>query len=106
MQLLAEIKRLEPKYLILDTNVSTSDHPIIEVKEENPDIEANSIGIPADVNGKTLVGYPSIAALKLMLTHIGFCSFSFYDWHSNISDWQDLEDYRKYERISLIATLK
>src|SRR5712691_3625181 len=106
MQLLAEIKRLEPKYLILDTNVSTSDYPIIEVKEENTDIEANSIGLPADASSKALVGYTSIAAMKLMLKHIGFGSFSFYDWHSNISYLQDLEDYRKYERISLTATIK
>jgi hypothetical protein len=95
MQLLAEVKRLEPKYLILDTNVSTSEYTIIEVKEENPDIEANSIRFPADASRKALVGYPSIAALKLMLKHLGFGNFSFYDWHSNISDWQDLEDYRK-----------
>jgi len=104
MELLAEIKRLEPKYLILDTNVSISDRTIIEIKEEDPDIEANSIRSEADANGSVLVGYPSIAAVKLMLNHIGFGKFGFCNWQSNTSAWQDLEDYRKYERISLVAT--
>lgn len=104
MQLLAEIKRLEPKYLILDTNVSISNRIIIEIKEEDPYIEANSIRSEADANGSPLVGYPSITAVKLMLNHIGFGSFSFYDWNNIISDWQDLQDYRKNERVSLVAT--
>jgi 16S rRNA G966 N2-methylase RsmD len=104
MQLLAEIKRLRPKYLILDTNVSSSDRPIIELKEEDSKVEANGVRSQADVNDKALVGYPSVAALNVMLKHIGFGRFSFYDWHSNISDWQDLQDYRKNERVSLVAT--
>jgi hypothetical protein len=75
MQHLAEMKRLEPKYLILDTNVSISARTIMEIKEEDPDIEANSIRSEADAWGSIWVGYPSIAPVKPMLNHSGFGRF-------------------------------
>jgi hypothetical protein len=39
-----------------------------------------------------------------MLKQKGFESFNFHDWHNNIKNWQDLEDYITYKRISLLAT--
>jgi hypothetical protein len=104
IQLLAEIKRLGPKYIILDTSISKSDTPIIELKEEDSDIEANCIRSTSDNDKKVLVGWPSEEALKLMLRHAGFGSFHFYDWHGRAGNWQDLEDYRTYQRVSLVAT--
>lgn len=104
MQLLAEIKRLRPKWIILDTNISNSNTPVIELREEDSDIEANSIRSASDNDKKVLVGWPSEEALKLMLRHAGFGSFHFYDWHGKAGNWQDLEDYRTYQRVSLVAT--
>jgi hypothetical protein len=78
--------------------------PIIELKEEDSEDEASSIRSAIDDNRNVLIGYPNKEALKLMFKHIGFDSFNFYDWHSNIRNWQDLEDYRTYKRISFLAT--
>jgi hypothetical protein len=104
MQLLREIKRLNPKCIIFDTSISTISHlPLIEIKEEDSEDEASSIRSAIDDNHNVLVGYPNKEALTLMLIHIGFDSLKFYDWHDNVKNWQDLEDYRTYKRISFLA---
>lgn len=105
MQLVGQIKRLNPKCIIFDTSISTISHPpIIELKEEDSEDEASSIRSAVDDNRNVLVGYPNKEAVKLMLRHVGFDSFNFYDWHNNVKNWQDLEDYRTHKRISFLAT--
>jgi hypothetical protein len=104
MQLLREIKRLSPKCVIFDTSISTTSYlPIIELKEEDSEDEASTIRSTIDDNRNVLVGYPNKQALKLMLKHIGFDSFNFYDWHNNVKNWQHLEDYRTNKRISFLV---
>jgi Methyltransferase domain len=104
MQILKEMKRLNPKCVIFDTNIATtSDAPILELREEDSELDANSIRSAIDDNRKVLVGYPNMEALKLMLKHLGFETSNFYDWHSNVRDWQNLEDYRTNRRVSFLA---
>jgi 16S rRNA G966 N2-methylase RsmD len=109
IRLLMEIKRLKPQYIILDSSVSVaSDLPVIELKEEDPEIDANGIrDLTDDNNKKILSGYPTRAAIALMLRVNGF-DFSFYDWHNNnnVNCWDDLEDYRTSQRISVVSKNK
>lgn len=101
--LLSEIKRLTPKYLILDTKISVSDLPVIELKTEDSKLEGSALKQTYHNNEQVLVGFPSKSALELMLANFGF-SFSYFDWHNvGIQNWENIQDYQKNWRISLVA---
>lgn len=101
--LLSEIKRLNPKYLILDTRVSNLEESVIELREENSVSKINALKNQSSSNDMVLVGTPSKSALELMLTNLGF-EFTYYDWKDkSIKNWERLEDYENNQRISLTA---
>lgn len=103
MLLLTQIKRLKPKYLILDTATNTSNYAIISLGEDNNQFEANAI--QTNSNPRSVIGIPSKKALELMLTNLGF-EIQYYDWNkAEISNWTDIEDYRDGKRVSLLAKL-
>jgi len=106
MTLLSEIKRISRKYLILDTSISTDNKPIIELREEDTENESNAIRQYHTANKIAVVGYPSKAALEIMLKNLAYEN-SFLDWHNmGITNWDNLEDYRQNKRVSLIARIK
>jgi len=50
-----------------------------------------------------LVGLSSKSALELLITQIGY-SYEFYDWfNQGIDNWDELDDYKKGERVTLTA---
>jgi len=101
MSLLSSIKKLRPRYIIIDSAISSSDDPIIELKLENIHDPASAIN--ANVKEQSIVGWPSKKSIELMLIGIGF-DFTYYDWqHSRIVNWKDIEDYQKGERVSIVA---
>lgn len=101
MLLLSSIKRIDPSYIILDSTVSTSNDPVIELKLDN--IRDPAAAIKANTSYKTIVGWPSKKAIELMLTDIGY-DFHYYDWkNAGITNWTDIEDYRDGKSISLVA---
>ena len=92
MDLLKEIKRLNPNYIIFDSHISQSDSPVIDVFKN-----------VTKKGEKILEGYPSKSALEIMLEYFGY-SFEYYDWKKkNIDDWDHLGDYKNEKRITLIA---
>ena len=103
--LLSKIARLNPKCLILDTEIdrSTTDC-VIRLRKEEVTRDANSlVGQPGDPL-HALVGKPSRSALETMLRSFGW-SLSYYDWHrAGISNWRELNDYRNGSRVSIVAT--
>jgi 2-polyprenyl-3-methyl-5-hydroxy-6-metoxy-1,4-benzoquinol methylase len=101
MLLLSSIKRLSPRYIILDSIVSTLNEPVIELKLDN--IRDPAAAIKANTSYKTIVGWPSKKAIELMLTDIGY-DFHYYDWqNAGITNWIDIEDYRDGKSVSLVA---
>jgi 16S rRNA G966 N2-methylase RsmD len=101
--LLREIKRLNPKNLILDTVISNLDLPIIELIEEDSDVEMYAIKNSENKNKNVLVGHPSKKAIEHMLENLGF-EYHYYDWHDgHIQNWNDLESYESKRRITLVA---
>lgn len=100
--LLSEIKRLNPRYLILDTFIDPSTDSIIRVKLDDITNEANAIQNQQETS-HVLVGFPSMPTLELMLKNLGF-SFTYFNWHEkNILNWTYLGDYYKKIRITLLA---
>lgn len=101
MSLLSSIKKLRPHYFILDSAVSSSDSPIIELKSDN--IRHPGAAIKANTKEQAIVGWPSKKAIELMLADLGF-EFSYYDWQcQGIVNWKDIEDYQKGARVSIVA---
>jgi 16S rRNA G966 N2-methylase RsmD len=105
MLLLSKIHRVNPKHLILDTEIdeSTTDY-VVRFRKEKIAREANSlIGQPGDPL-HAFVGKPSRSALETMLTSYGW-TFSYYDWHrAGIKNWHGMRDYRDGRRVTLVAT--
>jgi predicted RNA methylase len=101
--LLREIKKLNPKNLILDTVISNSNFPIIELIEEDSDVESYAIKNIENTDKNVLVGIPSKKAIERMLKNLGF-EYYYYDWHDgHIQNWDDLESYKIKRRITLVA---
>jgi len=101
--LLSEIRRINPKFLILDTEISTSDKSVIELRLEDSNDARNALKEQFGTSEMAIAGRPSKTALELMLKNLGF-GFSYYDWHSaGITNWELLEDYRNDNRITLVA---
>jgi SAM-dependent methyltransferase len=102
MDVLMKIKKLNPKHLILDSHISKSSLPIITVKME--DTSGEGAAIKNNFNHRqTVIGYPSLSALEMMLKSIGF-SFSYHDWSAmNIKNWVKLQDYKTGSRVTLVC---
>ena len=103
--LLSEIRRLNPEYLILDTNVLSSDEPMIRIAVEGGGEGSAIVSEGAD-RSKTLVGKPSRSAVELMLRNMRF-SATLVDWaDKGIDDWKSLDDYKTGKRITYVARME
>ena len=101
--LLSEMKRLNPKYLILDTFINLSNEPIIRLSLDKNSSEENAIKNSQNNDQETLVGVPSKSALEMLLQSFGF-DYNYYDWHAqNIFNWKYIGDYYLKKRLTLIA---
>ncbi len=100
--LLRKVTALEPKYIIVDTSLSKMKEPVIELRQDDADRESDSISL----NGKQkniLVGYPSEAALLMMLADLGYVSKKVDYDAMGINDWSQILDYKEKYRISVVA---
>jgi 16S rRNA G966 N2-methylase RsmD len=95
MELLKEIKKLNPKYLILDTEITNSKSSIIRIREE-PYHTPNKI-IPFE---KFVAGRISRSALNMMLKALDFKP-TYYDWGNSIQNWKGIEIYSSKKSILL-----
>lgn len=104
MPLLRKIARLKPTSLVIDTVISTRLGSIIEVYDEAIEHEsAAAVGDPGNP-ARAVKGYPSRAALELMLKAVGFSTLHYYNWRSvGIKRWDDLKDYYLGTRVSVTA---
>ena len=103
--LLRALADLRPRHLVLDSRVSRSDDPIIEVRIEDPGNDQAVVLSPGDARKTSLVGHPSRRAIEMMLGNFGYC-FRYFDWlAAPIEDWDRIEDYRDGLRITLRADL-
>jgi SAM-dependent methyltransferase len=102
MDLLMKIKKINPKYLIIDSLISKSPLPIIKLKMEKTNGEGAAISNNFN-NNQTIIGLPSRSSLEMMLKSIGF-SVVYHDWDAmNIKDWRGLQDYKNGLRVTLIC---
>jgi hypothetical protein len=95
MELLTKIKKLQPKYLILDTEITKSKLPIVRFRKEPYYTPNSTISFQ-----KFIAGRPSQSALNMMLNALDF-KITYYDWSKNIQNWKGLEIYSSENSILL-----
>jgi len=100
--LLSEIKRLNPKYVIIDTRIDLANERIIKLHIDYPEKEAHAFSAKS-LKQQILVGTPSKLALEMMLTCLGFTNFEYFDWKSKIKNFRNLVSYYHEKRITLVA---
>ena len=107
MLVLNEIARLRSTHLILDTAIDLDPDPVVFLRSEDVTHEAfGAVPDPGD-REHILTGVPTKSALELMLSHSGFPLITYFDWHqAGVKQWDDLVDYHKGQRVSLVATRK
>lgn len=93
MLLLSKIARLEPRALIMDTNVSLIEGDVIELMYEA-------------VGGTVLVGQPSKSALRAMFSSLGWSS-DFFDWReSGLCGPHSMSDYWSRKRVTATVRVR
>lgn len=91
MILLKKITELSAKHLIIDTNISAIEAPVVEWRPEGK-------------GSGSLVGHPSRSGIMAMLDHHGWTAREF-DWKgSGLIDNTDYPFYRIGKRITIIAS--
>ena len=103
--LLYEIKRINPKYLILDTRVNSSPENLIKLEIDNAKKEAFAISDSLLSKNDVLVGIPSKPALEMMLKNLDF-DFEYFNWRENILNFRNLVGYYLGRRVTLVAKNK
>jgi len=93
MNLLLKIKKLNPKYIIFDTDISLIELPVIFIHTKGEVVTEDKIE-----------GLPSKSAIEMMLKETGFKNLNYYNWPSkNLKNWHNLSDYNIGQRISFVA---
>jgi SAM-dependent methyltransferase len=108
-ELLHQIRRLEPKYLILDTNVLRGEtRPLLEVKTERPFRQGAAALDPYSHDGQTLVMVPSLPAVVKLINTYEFGVEEMYDWPKLLAMHGRTPGVRKYaqgRRVTLRCRL-
>ena len=93
--LLTKIAERDPRTVIVDTNVSLLEPPVIELRGPVD-------GRPLQL-GEAVEGYPSRAALDAMLSTFGW-TYDYFDWeHSGLLDREQMLDYRRGKRVTVVV---
>ncbi|MCR4316543.1 MAG: class I SAM-dependent methyltransferase [Planctomycetes bacterium] len=102
---LARIAALSPERIIIDTAISMSSAPVIELRHDDPVKESDSIDLRGD-NRKILVGYPSESALFLMMEDLGYASEKIGYRELGVTDYSFIPDYESGGRITIRCVRK
>jgi hypothetical protein len=111
-ELLHGIRRLNPRYVVVDTTVMTGDEPFLRLRQDNPDSSGAAVLDPFAHNGKTLVLRPSAPAVRRMLRAYDFVVEDVVDWPALIEENRGRQpagtrarigDYRNGNRVTMRA---
>jgi hypothetical protein len=96
-ELLSLIRRLNPKYLIIDTVVTTiGGGPMVKLRAEPADREHNAVPDQHSYGNTVLSGKPNMKALRVMVQAYGFTITKISDWGSLLRDNPDSEAITTY----------
>lgn len=79
-ELLARIRRCDPAYLIIDTEVAQDDRPLVQLRVEHVVPQRNAVADELTHGDRVLSGKPTVAGLELMVRAYGFEVERYSDW--------------------------
>lgn len=96
LRLMEAIGRCRARTVIVDTEVTADEHPVIRYRNE---LDANARC--AYVAGQSVItGTPSLAMVRMLLEENGFVP-SDYSWHTSGCGWAALPDYQYGKRVTV-----
>jgi hypothetical protein len=99
------IMAARPQYCVLDTKVHRSDEPLVRVLTNRTGVQGHGADDDLSEGGLTLAGYPSVAALELMLDVYGFDVEEQFDWGGLLATLprrpRAVRGYARGERVTL-----
>ena len=96
-ELMRRIRDFNPRYLIVDTAVlANQEQPTVKLRAERADRARNAVADQFSHEDGTVVGTPSVPALRLILESYGFEIERFSDWEGLTKDNPALGHVRDY----------
>lgn len=107
VELFAGIRATGAHHVIIDTRVSLDTDPVIRVYRNRVERESMAVEDRYSYQGKSLVGSPSMPALKRMLATYGYRIASQTDWSKVLSEHasppNEAKKYLTGKRVTLLA---
>jgi ubiquinone/menaquinone biosynthesis C-methylase UbiE len=85
-ELFARIRRFNPRYLIIDTQVARGEHLGIRLRVEDAVFTSNAIADEYSHGGRVLTGRPTVRGLEAMTSAYGFDLERYSDWAGLLRD--------------------
>lgn len=99
------LRDLDPQYVIIDSHVVPHvKQPFVKLRFDYPEKQGDAILDPYAYGERTLVGLPSVPAIRLMLRAYDFGVEQIYDWQRLLAENPDVGkvgDYRDGWRVTL-----
>jgi hypothetical protein len=109
VELLSRICRNEPRTIIIDSACNPDTVPSIRLRAERVDRDGDAIPDLATKGGFTIVGRPSVPAIRLMVRRWGY-GLRLIDWESiirahpgSVRDYAAVRDYIDRARVTMVA---
>jgi Methyltransferase domain len=104
-ELMHRLREIGPGYLVIDTTVLPSRRaPVVRLRREPAGPQKNAVADAYSFGETTLVGWPSLPALELMVGAYGFAVERYSDWGSLLRDnpelQDDVDDYAEARRVT------
>jgi hypothetical protein len=106
-ELMIRIREANPRHLVVDTVVLRGrKKPFVRLRLDRNERQRNAVGDSFSYGEATLVGWPSLPALELLVTAYGFEVLRYSDWGSLLRDNPELEgvsDYAVARRVTALC---
>jgi cyclopropane fatty-acyl-phospholipid synthase-like methyltransferase len=95
-ELLQAIRRISPKYCVIDTKVIVSDEPELLLKENRTERQSHAAADDFSHGTKALAAWPSIPAVHMMMDLYDFELESTFDWEKLLRESDTRAGLRDY----------
>lgn len=85
-ELFARIRKFDPKYLLVDTQVAKGEHLTIRLRVEEAFHTSNALADDFSHDGRVLTGRPTVKGLEMMAGAYGFELETYSDWAGLLRD--------------------
>ena len=103
-ELMSRIRRCDPTYLVIDTEVAADDRALVQLRVEHVAPQRNAVADEFSFRDRVLSGKPTVKGLETMLGAYGFEIERFSDWagltRDNPENADQLRNYVRGTRVT------